>query len=797
MSPHDEFAAKDLEDSQEGDTSRISHSEATGAEVSADSPLAKLQVNSSPTSPRHLRRPSSQLHSDLPPLVNRRSSGRLAAINLHSQTVLLPEVQSSFNDLTQASPPVKTGQVQARRSSIRLAAMSKRPNPSEQRSMSGSYTVFEPGQDLGQAPSASSASKKQSDARGAAKPALLMKRAFKSAKDGHNHRSAVNYPSVLEKPTRMAPKCSGRATRVVKSIARKTLPPQRPQHAHSAVQMGSRTNPLLKSKVGIGLSNQSMTSEPGLMQSYETTAAPMSYAKTVAYPKSKGHIASPRPSANSISEGGTKASPGRLSARHKGGREVSRDASASSSLSPFEQTSPPPARVSAGKKASGPAVSDDIDSSDEEHQPPPAPAVPHLLTFGDDPWEHPDPTIYEIRNATADMSEEEKKQIYSVADYPHDDLHDLIPGTPPDGNYTKPKPANQVQPTTFATYIEPYMRPLAEEDLAFLRDGGDRVSDFTIPPLGKRHYTEIWAEEDGLPLSDQARQTRDKLPTDEPRGSIEDLDENIAETDDISVGPMLERLLSLLRPEHRAPPSDQNSVANTNTDGNADLDSSLGLDPMQLDPRAAPLPPATYMPESASEGWKKANHPKLDHSQIDERIKQEFRYLGFLKENKKPGYDKSFDDEIAASIRCLEALLKEQTIMVRARKAIILDSSKETMAHQEYSTILHDLDSQVQTSFLKRTRTMGKKTKAKRPGGAGGGSHAAAQGMARPGIGDATKILMERRKKWIENIEPVFEGHTSTVPRAHDEGSSIFSPEKMAEFVQRERERWDEEAEEE
>ena len=130
-----------------------------------------------------------------------------------------------------------------------------------------------------------------------------------------------------------------------------------------------------------------------------------------------------------------------------------------------------------------------------------------------------------------------------------------------------------------------------------------------------------------------------------------------------------------------------------------------------------------------------------------------------------------------------------------------MDLVKERMAHQEYTTILEDLDGQVQTAYMKRTRTMGKNKKTKRPGGAGGGSHfvGGSSGMARPGIGDMTKTLMERRKKWIDSIGPVFGNERSLgmVPRVSEEGSSIFKPEDMGEYIKREREAWDEEVEEE
>jgi transcriptional adapter 3 len=481
-------------------------------------------------------------------------------------------------------------------------------------------------------------------------------------------------------------------------------------------------------------------------------------------------------------------------------RTTSRDPdSASSSLSPVHQTTPGASGTTDAKLD----VEDDEDDSSDEHQPPPAPSITHVQTFGDDPSTFPDPTVYEIREVKPGMSEEEIKEIYSVAEYPHDDLHELIPGTPPDKDFSIAKPSNQVLATTFATYLEPFFRPFTEEDLAFLRERGDRVAPFIIPRRGKKHYSEIWAEEDGAMAIDTPKQDRDKLPANQPRGNFEDMDDSVAETDQISAGPILSRLLATLRPEHRAPPSEDKTMTNgitngessMNGDSNADLDAILAVE----DP-PPPIPPAAFMPESSSESWKKATHPKLDHAQVDERIKQELRHIGFLGFDEEPDFDGHFDDEIAARLRLLQAQLKETAIMNGARKARIMDLAKEQMAHQEYTTILEDLDSQVQTAYLKRTRTMGKNKKAKRPGGAGGGSHfvGAGSGMARPGIGDMTKTLMERRKKWIDNIGPVFGDQRSLgkVPRASDEASSIFKPGNMADYMKKEREAWEEEAEE-
>jgi transcriptional adapter 3 len=210
------------------------------------------------------------------------------------------------------------------------------------------------------------------------------------------------------------------------------------------------------------------------------------------------------------------------------------------------------------------------------------------------------------------------------------------------------------------------------------------------------------------------------------------------------------------------------------------------------------------MPESNSEAWKKSTHPKLDYNQVDERIKQELRHIGFLPtpaddseqpqaEDARADYDGAYDDEVAARLRLLQSRLREQMLVNGARKEKLSELVRERMAFQEYQTILEDLDSQVQAAYLKRTRTMGKTKKKARPGAA----VPAATGVARPGIGDLTKTLMERRRRWIESIGTVFDGENlGKVPRANEPESSIFKPAEMTELVKKETQRWDEDDDE-
>ncbi|RSL44632.1 hypothetical protein CEP53_011137 [Fusarium sp. AF-6] len=475
------------------------------------------------------------------------------------------------------------------------------------------------------------------------------------------------------------------------------------------------------------------------------------------------------------------------------------DRDASSSLSPAAAASPSAMDVDNKAKAE----SKEEESSSEDEGAPPRREQPQAMTFGEDPSTFPDPTVYEIRPTYPGMPDEERKKIYSVATYPKSDLADLIAGDPPDKDFSNAKPSSQINFTTFSSYIDPFFRPFSEEDLAFLRERGDRVTPFVMPKRGKRHYTEVWAEEDGAMSIDAPQQGRDKLPPNQPRGSIDNMDDDVGETDKLSIGPLLTRLMQTLRPEARVQSSDDKPTTNGATNGDVSMNGDVNGEDHAggSDEKSNPQQPAAFMPESSTEAWKKASHPKLEYSQVDERIKQELRHIGFLPlEGFEAEFDGHYDDEVAARLRLLQGRLKDQMLINGARKARLTELVRERMAYQEYQTILEDLDTQVQAAYLKRTRTIGKSKKTKRPGGAGGGSHfvGGAAGMARPGIGDLTKTLMERRRRWIDTIGSVFDDESlRKVPRVADEGSSIFKTEDMADLLQKEKEQWDEEVEEE
>lgn len=178
---------------------------------------------------------------------------------------------------------------------------------------------------------------------------------------------------------------------------------------------------------------------------------------------------------------------GNMTSPRNNKRKIEAISGSSSSLSPASAVQSPRDSTPAEEVVSPRISPAPSCSSIDSHQPPPAPSIAQYQTFGSDPLTFDDPTIYHIREVTGDLTEEEKKEIYCVAQFPHDDLSHLIAGTPPDKDFSNAKPTNQVNANTFAAYIEPYLRPLTEEDMAFLKE---RVSGSEASILLRLHTDE-------------------------------------------------------------------------------------------------------------------------------------------------------------------------------------------------------------------------------------------------------------------------------------------------------------------
>jgi transcriptional adapter 3 len=275
----------------------------------------------------------------------------------------------------------------------------------------------------------------------------------------------------------------------------------------------------------------------------------------------------------------------------------------------------------------------------------------------------------------------------------------------------------------------------------------------------------------------------EKLPPNEPRGNIDLINDEVAETDQVSTGPVLARLISALRPENR--PDNENTVngdsmdIDGDTQQNGDHPTTNGVDPQS---------PSTHMPESAQASWKNQPTtavPRLDYAAMDERLLGELRHIGFVAEDQFPEFDKQADDEVSARLRYLQTELRRQSIINGARKARVLELAEERLAMQEYGTIADDLDGQINQAYLKRNRNMGKGKKgAKRPGA--GPGVAVPSGVGKPGVGQPVRELLERKKAWNAMIGPVVNAGRASIPT-----ETIFDPDTMKKMEAKEQEIWD------
>jgi transcriptional adapter 3 len=259
-----------------------------------------------------------------------------------------------------------------------------------------------------------------------------------------------------------------------------------------------------------------------------------------------------------------------------------------------------------------------------------------------------------------------------------------------------------------------------------------------------------------------------------PRGSADGLRDDQLETMDlVSAGPLAERVLSALVEEKvTTEDKDQNEKDN---DAVNSLENGGG-----------------------GQSWRVAVS-KADYASFEERLKGELKYIGLLTMSEDGlgnatddlpiNWNNREDDEICQELRKLQKQLRQQSLENAARKMILEKKVEEQLAYQEYATILDDLDKQVGDAFNKRTKSI--KAKKKRSiGGAGGGSSAGAQGslagksVEKPGIGDGAKAIIERRRRWIEKVGPVFRPIEKfiRVPTTQ-EGGSVYDD--LDEYIKR------------
>lgn len=279
---------------------------------------------------------------------------------------------------------------------------------------------------------------------------------------------------------------------------------------------------------------------------------------------------------------------------------------------------------------------------------------------------------------------------YAVASYPPDDLKDWLPGEIPDHDFTKAKPPNQVQFSTFSSYIEPYFRPFNEDDALFLKQkliggpygyaflantalqsagasgsgsgsGGSgnnhgsssaaaalaaanaaaakraQLSPYVVPKLGPL-YSEVWREQDGknpgYTLNPPAAPSAGEV---QARGASDAISDANLEREDISCGPLASRLLSALMSEDDAA-DDSDEAGKTGSDDSKAVIKREPGDGIKLEAVAEEGEDEEANMKDDSKGrsvtlentnWT-IGTVTTDFNSLEERLKREFKYVGIL-----------------------------------------------------------------------------------------------------------------------------------------------------------------------
>ncbi|KAK7035930.1 chromatin-remodeling complexes subunit ngg1 [Favolaschia claudopus] len=328
-------------------------------------------------------------------------------------------------------------------------------------------------------------------------------------------------------------------------------------------------------------------------------------------------------------------------------------------------------------------------------------------------------------------------------------------------DFSVAKPPTQTPVTTFYTSIEPYLRPIREEDIGFLQHTGDEVEPYIMPKLG-RHYSEVWAEQDaqmyGTPLPPGAGTLRDAPPEvfgpPAPKWDPSTLSENDLLTENRGHGALTERVLSALLPM-----------------GDATVWKGVKAAEDMMEGRPGGSAAAA------------ARKEKMNVSDLEARIRDTMRYHGLLDE--VPDYSERVDDPIATALRHAQRELRLVAATNKARKARLAAIAQERLGYQEYIELRDSIDRNIMNAYTKLQKKNEPKAAKKKKKLTGEGGSVSATGTPVPGEGvngvvpppppcpaalglgpddnnmlvvtEQLQQLVETRRQWVDQIGSVFD----------------------------------------
>ncbi|KAL1747469.1 histone acetyltransferases subunit 3-domain-containing protein [Schizophyllum fasciatum] len=236
-------------------------------------------------------------------------------------------------------------------------------------------------------------------------------------------------------------------------------------------------------------------------------------------------------------------------------------------------------------------------------------------------------------------------------------------------------PTNQVGYNTFYASIEPYIRPIREEDVGYLEFPGDDVEPYIIPHLGRR-YTEQWADQDkGLvvdPATEEANAAAALVTAPVPTWDPSTMTDADLTRDDHGHGPLTERVISALI-------SDNSTVWKG---------VKAAEDAMEGRPGG-----------SAAAAARKE---KMNVKDLEGRVRDTMRWHGLLEDT--PNYAERTDDPIATALRHAQSELRVVSATNKARKARLASIARDRLAYQEYLDVRESLDRSINNLYSRAQR---------------------------------------------------------------------------------------------
>ncbi|KZO90388.1 hypothetical protein CALVIDRAFT_542713 [Calocera viscosa TUFC12733] len=257
-------------------------------------------------------------------------------------------------------------------------------------------------------------------------------------------------------------------------------------------------------------------------------------------------------------------------------------------------------------------------------------------------------------------------------------------------------PASQITADTFWKSVEPWTRDLGEEDVAAMSYIDDDPEPFVIPPLGK-HYLDRWADEESGLYNGQGHGQRvdaKGLPFPPTQGyDPTDLSDQDWLSEEKSLGPVAERLVSALQPKKPHPPV----IGPDGQEDKRELIEAIAEE-LQVEDALAAGPLGDL---------------RVSAEELDVRIKRQLKELGLWTEP-EPDFSAPEDDSLLAELRQCQKLLKDQMSLNAARKYRLLKRCEDRLAYQDYVHQLERMDEQILSEYQKLTKKAAQEAKKSR-----------------------------------------------------------------------------------